>query len=243
MAIKSFTNLLVSLLLFTHYTDCTEIYVTQSYGQTLVLECSPNEHLEELQTQIEELFQIPAESQTWTINGNTLNPFGSLHTLIGKIEVSTTADPRNTAKDYYLLPNKDDEKNITYMIKTLADKSLPALAFCRGDLQDAGDAVAHLHPLRFFEVVFTNEELKVGIRNMKKRKQIWPEFASGMANSFKNEAAVGNMKKEYLEEFAAKVGLDLSKVLPLAENGKWLDFLNGLVLHIPRIGEFDKYDM
>jgi hypothetical protein len=243
MKYKNLFLFVLSLLSASQNSYGREIFVSRGYGEEMILECSDNEGVDELQNEIESQFNIPIESQEWLVDGRKVIALGKIRSLFGRIQVLNTTVSRHVAKNYFLTPTKDDEKNITYMIKTLADKSLPALAFCRGSLQDAGDAVAHLHPLKFFEVVFCDEELKVGIRNMKKRKQIWPEFSSGMADSFKNEASVGNMKQEYLEEFAARVGLDLSKVMPYVQSGKWNDFLNGLVTHIPRIGDHDKYDM
>jgi len=64
---------------------------------------------------------------------------------------------------------------------------LISIAIAKGDLVAAGDRIDHVHPLRFLEAVFTDEELKVGIRNIRGKGWVWNHFVGGLKDSLSTE--------------------------------------------------------
>ena len=152
-------------------------------------------------------------------------------------------DINNGARDFYREVKGDEKSNIAYIVKTLANKHETSLLVHKGSIQSAGKRVDHVHPLKFLSTIFENEELKVGMRNIRKRSWVWGNFRDGIADSLRDEQNVDNMKEEYLYEFAAPLKLDVNTVYALYVNGQWKEFVEALVTHVPRKGNPKRFNM
>lgn len=154
--------------------------------------------------------------------------------------------PKKTHIGYrkYQLPvSESEKKDITFILKTLAQKSLASLWSYKSQLEYAGDRIDHLHPLRFLECIFTDNELKVYIYNIKKRGGwVWSEFIKGFKDSLQEESDIGNLKDEFLKDFVKKIGVELSLVYGVAQQQKWEDFVKTLIINVPREGDSGRYD-
>ncbi len=147
------------------------------------------------------------------------------------------------ARDYYHNVSADEKKNISYIVKTLANKPEPALLFYKGSIVSAGDKIDHIHPLKFLHAIFTDEELKVGMRVVRKKSWVWGNFRSGISDSLRDEASVDNMTVEYLYDFAAAVDVDANLLIGAYNAQNWDSFIDGCVAHIPRKGDYRRYNM
>lgn len=144
----------------------------------------------------------------------------------------------------YEFPVSPSEKeDIRYILKSMAQKSLAALWSARGQLEEAGERIDHVHPLRFLECVFQDEELKTYIHNIKKRGSwIWSEFVKGFKASLQEEADLGNMRQEYIDDFLASISLEPSLVAEQIRAAKWEEFIKTLIANVPRNGDTGRYD-
>ena len=128
------------------------------------------------------------------------------------------------ASDYYAPMTEQDKRDISYIIMTLANKSQISLLFEKGSLDQAGNRVGHVHPLIFLAYVFSDDQLRHAVTKI--RGTPWNRFAGEMGQSLADEARLDNIKKEYLADYAKKTGVPESKILPAAENGQWVEFIN-----------------
>ncbi len=145
-------------------------------------------------------------------------------------------------RDYYDPLTSEDNANIRHIVLSLANKSLISLLANKKHLEDVGDRVDHVHPLKFCLPIFTDEEMKVAIRNVRARGWVWDSFIGGMADSFETERALDNMKVEFLVDFANEVGVDVNLLYPAVQQRKWEAFVDLLIKHVPRRGDYDHYD-
>jgi len=146
--------------------------------------------------------------------------------------------PRN----FYAEMTPQEENDIRYIVKTLANKSMIALAPIMRDLDAAGDRIDRIHPLRFLMTVFSDEEMKVGVRNIRTKRWVWKNFVGGLKGSLSAEANYNNMKEEYVLAFAECVEIDSALITPSIQSHSWDKFINLLIEHVPRKGDYDRYD-
>jgi hypothetical protein len=151
-------------------------------------------------------------------------------------------DIANGARDFSYIPNQDDKNNIAYVVKTLANKNEASLLFYKSTIESCGNKVNHVHPLKFLQVIFSDEELKVGMRNIRKKSLVWKSFRGGIVDSLSDETNVNNMREEYLPEFAASIGIDPNIIAPLYQQRNWREFVEALVTHVPRKEDKRRYD-
>jgi hypothetical protein len=158
---------------------------------------------------------------------------------IGPIGTRKPHDYRN----YHVPISKDEKKNISYIVKTLSNKSLVKLLSLKSSLKKVGDKVNHVHPLRFLMCIFTDEELKAGIHNISTRGWVWSDFMKGISGSLSDEANRNNLGPELVVDFSQKVGIDHNKVIHHVNERRWEEFVKTLIQFVPRQGDPNRYDM
>ena len=136
-----------------------------------------------------------------------------------------------------------EKKQITFMVTTLADKPMAKLFFFKGALEKAGNSVDHVHPLRFFQTVYTDQPLIASMGNMRKRGWVFDEFMEGMGKSFDLEKQRGNLTDEQMEEFAKAIEVDPKLIAPAFKQGRWNEFITIVTENVPRKGDHGRYDM
>ncbi|HEY4832090.1 MAG TPA: hypothetical protein VIH61_05960 [Waddliaceae bacterium] len=147
-------------------------------------------------------------------------------------------------RDYYQPVNDDKKKAIRFILKTMAKKSLTSLWSYKSQLEDAGRSIDQVHPLRFLQTVFTDEELKAYFHQIKKRASwIWGEFIKGLKTSLQEELNIDNLKDVHIYDFAMNVNIDPTLIYELILYSQWEEFINILLQYVPREGQFDRYDM
>lgn len=149
---------------------------------------------------------------------------------------------RLMARSYETGITPQEAAEISYIVKTLANSSLPKINAARNALEKAGDKIEHVHPFFFLSAIFTNEELKVCMRNLKGRLGAWDGFMSGVIRSMTEENARNNVLP-YVNQFAALVKVDPNMILPAIQAGKWERLVITLIDIVPREGGADRYDM
>lgn len=135
-----------------------------------------------------------------------------------------------------------ESADIIYILKTLANSSLPKIKSAEASLKKAGERIDHLHPFYFLSCIFTNEELKVCVRNLQGRAWVWKNFLTGTLDSLSEESARNNLLP-YVHDFASKVKVDVNIILPIIQAERWERLVNTLIDEVPREGEPNRYNI
>jgi len=146
-------------------------------------------------------------------------------------------------RNYDTPVSSHEKKDLLYIVNTLARNSLMSIASDKGSLKKAGDRINHLHPLRFLMTIFTDEEMKADISAIRSRGWVWSSFYDGLEGSLKEESKKGNIKTEFVMNFAQIIGINPDKILPAIQDKRWKDFVNILIDTVPRTGNPNRYDM
>jgi hypothetical protein len=149
---------------------------------------------------------------------------------------------RGEARNYSAGTTTMQASDIGYIIKTLANSSLPKIKSAESSLKKAGDRIDVVHPLQFLICVFSDEELKVCLRNLQGRTWVWKDFLSGITDTLAEEDARGNVLP-YIYDYANKVGVDANELLPIVQSGKWERFVNRSIELVPRAPGSNRYNM
>lgn len=157
--------------------------------------------------------------------------------------VKSATNPKEAPRDYYASTSSQEREDIAYIVRTLANTSLVKIMSHQSSLESAGDRVEHLHPLKFLMVIFTDEELKVCMHNLQGRSWVWKDFLEGVTTSLNDEAAAGNLREEYIKDFAKKIKVDIKLINPSLKKRNWEKFVDLLIEHSPRDGDPTRYDM
>lgn len=140
-----------------------------------------------------------------------------------------------------------DKEDITFIIDTLAYKSLASVFCKKKKLEEAGDRINHLHPLRFLLYILSDPKLNAALRAIYSRDLLWSNFVGGTYSSLKEESDRGNMQEECVSDFCSQLGInDLdvrSEIVEALQTESWSVFMQLLFLHVPRNEGFDRYDM
>ncbi|MEZ5315490.1 MAG: hypothetical protein R3E91_04695 [Chlamydiales bacterium] len=210
-------------------TYANEMVVNTRDGKTFLFEFDPSESLAEIQARITSLtkeayfFMLSSESEFW------------------KMKTEEHGNYLGSPRDYSSAVTLEEWSDIHYIVNSLANQSLIAIAFMKTDLEAAGNRIDHIHPLRFLMTVFTDEELKVGIRNIFGRGWIWHHFINGVKDCLDTEANIGNLKDEYVYHFASIVAIHPHKILEPIHEQNWDQLIKILLEEIPRQGNCDRY--
>src|SRR5262249_3924590 len=116
---------------------------------------------------------------------------------------------------------KEEKEHLSFIIRSLGFKSLPKVWSDKASLKRSGDKIDHLHPLRFLMFVFTDEELKAAVSNIKGRIFVWSEFKKGLYESLTEETRKDNMSIAYIVDFAKHIQIDSHMIIRPIKNERW----------------------
>lgn len=164
----------------------------------------------------------------------------SRKTQKGNISVKTSP-----TRDYNKPLSQSERADISYIITMLGNGSFFTIAKNQAAIKAAGDRVDHVHPLRFLEAIFSDEAVKVAAFKIPgKTSWVSDPFFKGIYTTLAEESSKGNIKDEFVYDFAVQVGIsDPSIILPSIHAQKWTEFYSLLVKHLPRQGNPNRYDM
>ena len=137
----------------------------------------------------------------------------------------------------------EEKSVIRSIVLTLANTSYAKLLLKKSELDKKGSDIDHVHPLRHLACIFTDEELKVAIRNIREKSLVWKNYVHGLGESLAQESHRDNLTGAYIRDFAGLVGINPDLIFPPIAEGRWRDFIELLVDSIPRKGNPRRYDM
>lgn len=145
-------------------------------------------------------------------------------------------------RNYSVPLTASQKKDIAYIVNTLGMASLVKIAKERSSLKKAGDRLELIHPFHFVGTIFADEEMKSSIHALKSRGWVWGDFFEGINSSMTEEARNNNILP-YMNDFAERLGIDVSLIAPSLEAGNWKEFVNILIEKVPRSKNSNRYQM
>lgn len=139
------------------------------------------------------------------------------------------------ARNYDAPLTKQEKSDISYIIKYLSEKPAHTLLWHKFSLEAAGGRIDHVHPLRFFICVLTDEELAEGIKKIYRNRTstsggwVWNDFVEGIKESLKEEYHRNNLRDDQLTEFAKIVGIESRELFVNVHERKWTEFVVHLI--------------
>ncbi len=225
------------LLVLSNLSFAHEVFVDTLDGELFVFDVDPADSLQNLQEKIEMLVGDKSSTVCIELVGNKRKSDRKVK-MNAKIHGSYLGYPR----DYFADLRAEEKGDIRFIVTTLANKNVWTIALVQDDLTAAGDRIDHLHPLRFLATVFSDEELKVSIRNIRGKGLIWHRFLGGLKDCLTTEAKVGNLREEMILHFAQTVNVNPALIRNVINAYQWDDFIDVLITYIPRQGDQDRYD-
>ncbi|MCB1119597.1 MAG: hypothetical protein KDK65_06530, partial [Chlamydiia bacterium] len=146
----------------------------------------------------------------------------------------------SSSRDYTLPVSQNEIHDIRYIIKTLANKSAAGLLMNKAALESAGDRIDHLHPFRFLQAIFSDEELKVCMRNLKGYG--WSGFIDNLSRTFDEEVERNNVHESQARDFAKTLKIDPAHTIPHVQQRNWTALVKTLIKYLPRQGSTDRYN-
>jgi hypothetical protein len=151
--------------------------------------------------------------------------------------------PAGVSRIYERETTPQEKKDLRFIVKTLADCSLPSIWSQQSAIEKAGDRIESLHPLRFLLVIFEDDELKTCLQNIRSRNFVSSEFFAGISKSLTSEKQKNNLTTTQINDFAAKLGIDPKLLSASVQRGNWAEFLDTLIKHLPRKGNSSRYNI
>ncbi len=188
-------------------------------------------------------FLFALEPSVWRDTGLIERSFSMPVQVVRYQRGANVPDSNDGPREYYVEVTPQEKKEITYIVTTLADKSHAKLLLTQGSLERAGNRVGHVHPLRFMLCIFTDEKLKVGIHNMRKKPFVWDNFISSMGESFQSESLRNNITPDMVRDFAKRLQINPDYLFHHVQQQNWNAFVDALITYVPRNEGHDRYGM
>lgn len=229
------TKKLAALFAFTALSGSTllpavEVTVAESGGTTLFFDVSPNDTIESMLTEAAAYLGEEKQNAGWRIN---------LCSGYAEEELFCKFVDR---RDYYAPVAESVIKDIRFIVLTLGNQPLVKLKKFKSSLKNSGDQLETTHPLNVWRVIFSSNDTISAMHSIKRRRNVWKSFMSGMAESLQEASDGNNIKPEYVVDFAAKIGVDPNSIIPFIQQKDWSGFVKQLLESVPREGDPERYD-
>lgn len=216
-----------------------DMILLTSSGQEILIEVHPEDRFLDVIDAMREQEAVSqaADSQSDATLKLDITVTGS------EIHANASSYSKGQIRNYYTPLSPKEKADVSYILRTLSNSSLVKITSHKSSLKKAGDRIEHIHPYRFLAFVFSNDELIVCMRNLQGRSWVWREFVDGVVGSLRDEASVGNLKPEYVNDFATHIKIDSNQIIPTIVSQRWEDLINLLIAIVPRQGDSTRYDM
>lgn len=240
--ISMVSSLFVVAGLFLSQVNAKEVVVTSSGGDSFVMDVEAHESfldvLEQIQNHLVDQ-NLNQEDNSNYFDGNRGISFSYTLGIPGIFaKKAKQSGPRN----YGAPVSSSDKDNIRYIIISLAKYNWAQLAKEESSLKKAGDKINGVHPFRFLQCVFTDEELKVGLYVIRNKSLVWGDYYDGLKKSLNEESDLNNLV-QFTPDFANNIGVNVNTILPYVQTRQWSVLIDVLINSIPRQGNPDRYDM
>lgn len=239
-----FIGILVLSGLFLFRLNALEVVVTPSCGESFIFDVGPDDSFLEVVEQIQGYLTDSEFTDGEEANDLEENDEITLSYAVGfpGIFAKKGNQKGKGARNYGSPVSSKEKEDIRYIIRSLAKYNWAQLAKEESSLKKAGDKINHIHPLRFLQCVFTDEELKVGLFVIRNKSLVWGQYYDGLKKSLNDESDLNNLV-QFTPDFANKVGINVNAILPYVQSRQWSALIDVLINSLPRDGNPDRYDM
>lgn len=244
---KKFSLLLNAILLMnliSLQSEAEEIVFRSHEGELLVVQVEPNDSfMDVLHLMQNQSIQEEVDLSDDMLNQDYLVDFMAALDKSHFNSSKSKSVAKSVTRDYYAGLTAADQKELNYIITTLGNSSLVNIAKQRSSLKKAGDRIDHIHPFWFVLGIMLNEKNKAALYNIIERSWVYSGFFKGLSTSLTEEAEKGNLKPEYIQDFATKLNIDPAAITPALNEKRWQDFFDIVIKLVPRTGNPGRYDM
>ncbi len=231
-----FTNLFLLQLV------ADEVLVTLSQGDHFIIDVEPTTPFLEVMSQIKSYLVDPQTDPEDNLAQSEEAFEISFSSSSGVPGFIARKSKQRQQRNYGAMVSPSEKENIRFIIRSLAKHNWSQLAKEESSLKKAGDKINHIHPLRFLQCVFTDEELKVGLFVIRNKSLVWSQYYDGLKKSLNDESDLNNLL-QFAPDFANNIGVNLNVVMPYVQTRQWSGLIDVLINSIPRQGNPDRYDM
>jgi len=149
--------------------------------------------------------------------------------LLGARANVSAKKPNNDSYEN-LICSERDKACVHEIITTLGERGKIYLLFNQGHINDLGDEIEHLHPLKFLTSIFCYPHIK---RHM---PEIYDDyfkrngFMGGLAPNLSRESEKGKLN-QYLGKFAQEIKVPLDKMRPFFDTHNWEGLVEFLITY------------
>lgn len=226
--------------------NADEINIALETDELVTFEVTKEDSFFDIIEALKNQFEIVESNENWLettkeeLRGFEIN-FLPDETILVKSK-KKKPEKEKVARNYFQHLTDAERSNITYILRTLANSSLGTIIGEKGKLKKAGKDVDHVHPLRFLECIFGNDELKICASNIQGKSWVWGEFLDGIIKSMNEEIAKGNVPPEFVIDFANTIHIDVHLIYQSYLEKNWVDMVNILIAQVPKPEGGNKYD-
>lgn len=238
-----FLNILVSIALsstlIANNIPVNEVMIKTPIGEKFTIDIAPDDSFMNVLETIGSCFENP---DTFVLEGSNLKQFTmDIFVADSKISKVVAKQPKNMPRNYWVPVSAAEKEDVAFILKTLSTNSWIKILKQKKALEKAGERVDHLHPFKWLLCIFGNEELNSCVHNIYGKAFVWKEFLLGTTTSLSQEASLGNLKREYIIDFAAKLNIQPDILYPSLNSHQWEKFVDELIKHVPKQNGSDRY--
>lgn len=222
----------------------TEVSVIGSNGEITKFDLQPEDRFQDVVAYIEQHLEGQDLQDLERHSSQNGQKEIQLNLILASNTMSVQASKKaGSIRNYWAAITPKENEDLHYILDTLAQASLIKIGKSKSSLKKAGDRIDHIHPLRFLLAIFSDEQLKADIHAIRGRGWVWSEYLDGLSRTFTSELQAGNIKPEFIQNFAATLGVDANTISSLIHTTQWTALIDTLINTVPRTGPTDRYNI
>lgn len=214
------------------------VVLENSAGESYLTEISLDSSFHDVMKQLNYSLSL-VENHSQNAERKRIDPAG-VQVIVqdNTVVAKAVASPRN----YHIPLSASEAADLAYIITTLANRNLIMIKASEKDLKTAGNRIDHIHPLNFLSGIFTNQELIACMSVLRERSWVWKGYLKGLSTSMEEEMARNNVL-QFVQDFANRVHVDASLLIPPIKAGKWEKLVDILIKNVPRDQRSGSYNL
>ncbi len=153
------------------------------------------------------------------------------YTLIAQKPPPITIKPKPKEDAYASLYCDDrDKKCISEIIRHLGERGKMWLLGHKSYMNELGDSIQHVHPLKFLEVICSDDYLKACMREAFEDYFKRNHFMDGLGEGLNNKAMTGDLE-QHIPDFAEAVHITKEEIFPYFQKRDWEGLVRYLITH------------
>jgi len=202
-----------------------EVVVKTPEGEMISLDVGEEERVGDLISQVENYHEEGGVLDFWA----------------GECEEAPAA--KGAARPYRGQATQYEKSTLRYIILSLSNQKMLWLLAHEGELDRKGNSIDHMHPLDYWQTIFTDKEMIAAMHNIPNRSRVWKKFISRSGDTLSEEHARGNLRPEQIRSFCRNVKVRYTQIEPLLRTKQWEKFVRTLIAQVPRGSDNNRYNM